>query len=101
MYGGISLRGDGPPEGRTGHAASIWVASMGALVRTGRITAGRADRRSTLVARVAAGVRPVFLFRNDLPVRGLFATQALEQVRDDLAHVGQVTLEVFGPSFFC
>ena len=52
------------------------------------------------MARVAAGVRPVFLFRNDLPVRGLFATQALEQVRDNLAHVGQVTLEVFGPSFF-
>ena len=73
---------------------------MGALLRIGRITAGRADRRSTLVARVAAGIRPVFLFRDDLPVCRLLAAQALQQVRDDLPHVGQVALEVLGPSVF-
>jgi len=52
------------------------------------------------MARVAAGVRPVFLVRNDLPICRLLATQTLEQACDDLPYVGQVTLEVVGPSVF-
>jgi hypothetical protein len=52
------------------------------------------------VTRVAAGIRPVFLFRDDLPICRLLATQALQQTRNDLPHVGQVTLQVFGPGVF-
>ena len=52
------------------------------------------------MTRVTAGVRPVFLVRNDLPIYRLLAAQTLEQVRDDLPHVGQVALEVFGSSVF-
>lgn len=52
------------------------------------------------MARVAAGVRPVLLFRNDLPICRLLATQTLEEVCYNLPHVGQVTLKVFGPSVF-
>ena len=52
------------------------------------------------MTRVTAGIRPVFLFRNDLPICRLLATQTLEQARDNLPDVWQVTLEVFGPSVF-
>ena len=53
------------------------------------------------MARVATGVRRVFLFSDDLPICRLLSTQTLEQVCDDLPYIGQVTLEVFGPGVFC
>ena len=57
--------------------------------------------RSTLMARVATGVRRRFIFSNDLPICRLLSTQTLEQLCDDPPYVGQVTLEVFGPGVFC